>query len=186
MIPSDELPNVTDMEQRAATPRPAAYLDAVCFCQVESLRAQSSKSLRKIQFRCGCVRCRAAAQETHMARSSSDRPPRAPWLLENSSTALLTEYLTLPEVVKAFGKHERSWYRLEEKGEGPPRTVVGKVILYRREAFMEWLRSREEHNGMRFSANGRPRKPPVRAHSSTPSARSIGRTRNARRVRSAA
>jgi hypothetical protein len=105
---------------------------------------------------------------------------------ENNTAILGEEYLSREAVLKAVRKHPRSWYRLEARGDGPPRTVIGKTVFYRRSSFVEWLRSREEHNGVRLSANGRPRKPPARVGSSASSAPSISRTRNARRARRAA
>ena len=93
-----------------------------------------------------------------------------------TSTAILADYFSLDEVVRASGKCLRSWFRLEEKGGGPPRTVIGKSIFYRKSKFQEWLLGLEERPGVRLSANGRPRKPV------TPAVR----TRNARRARRAA
>jgi len=105
--------------------------------------------------------------------------------LEDNSSILGGEYLTLESVLKVFGRHPRTWARLEARGEGPPRTLVGKLVIYRRDAFIEWLRAREERTPGRVSANGRLRKPVARAASNV-SAPSNARTRNARRAGRAA
>lgn len=92
------------------------------------------------------------------------------------SAAILAEYLTLEQILKALRRCARTWFRIERTGDGPPRTVIGKTILYRRDAFIEWLRSREERNGVRLSANGRPR---ILRKQVSP----VGRVRYVRRAR---
>lgn len=93
-----------------------------------------------------------------------------------SNDSIFANYLTRDQILKARGICARTWLRLEQTGDGPPRTVIGRDILYRRDSFMEWLRSREEHNGVRLSANGRPRR--LRKKASSVS-------RNVRRARAA-
>jgi hypothetical protein len=93
-----------------------------------------------------------------------------------SDGSILADYITRDEILRAFGKCVRTWFRLEQAGDGPPRTVIGKQIFYRRDKFKEWMLSHEERGAVRLSANGRPRKlrkPAVPA----------GRVRNARRAR---
>ena len=99
-----------------------------------------------------------------------------PVLEPEDNPAILAEYFPRDHVVKAFGKCLRTWLRMEENGDGPPRTVIGKKVFYRRTKFKEWLLRHEERPGIRLSANGRPRKPVAPA----------SRTRNARRTRRAA
>lgn len=99
-----------------------------------------------------------------------------PVLQPEDSAAILAEYVTRDEVLKALGRCLRTWLRMEENGDGPPRTVIGKTVLYRRSKFNEWLLRHEERPGVRLSANGRPRKPVAPA----------GRTRSTRRTRRAA
>ena len=57
---------------------------------------------------------------------------------------LLTDYLTPTELAAELGVCARTierWHRLRE---APPRTKVGKRVLYRREAVAEWLSAREQ------------------------------------------
>ncbi len=57
---------------------------------------------------------------------------------------LLTDYLTPAELAVELGVCARTierWHRLRE---APPRTKVGKRVLYRRESVAEWLRSCEQ------------------------------------------
>ncbi len=57
---------------------------------------------------------------------------------------LLNEYLTVTECAAELGVDKRTlerWHRLRE---APPRTKIGKRVLYRRAAVAEWLRSLEK------------------------------------------
>ncbi len=57
---------------------------------------------------------------------------------------ILENYLTTTECAAELGIDKRTlerWHRLRE---GPPRTKIGKRVLYRRAAVAEWLRSREQ------------------------------------------
>jgi hypothetical protein len=80
--------------------------------------------------------------------------------------------------------NKRKYFRLAAKGEAPPRITIGKSIFFRKSALIAWLLSREESGPTRICANGRVRKLPVRT--SAPTAPTIARTRNARRVHRAA
>jgi excisionase family DNA binding protein len=65
----------------------------------------------------------------------------------SQSVSILTaEYITPKELAQQLGKSLRTLYRWDELRIGPPRVVVGKLILYRREAVMAWLRSRERRH----------------------------------------
>ena len=60
------------------------------------------------------------------------------------TTSLLAQYITLTECAAELGIDKRTlerWHRLRE---APPRTKLGKRVLYRRDAVAEWLRSREK------------------------------------------
>jgi predicted DNA-binding transcriptional regulator AlpA len=54
------------------------------------------------------------------------------------------ELLTRPQLAIELGLSERSIIRLEQEGKGPPRTVIGRRITYRREAIQRWLKKREQ------------------------------------------
>jgi predicted DNA-binding transcriptional regulator AlpA len=72
------------------------------------------------------------------------------------------ELLTRPQLAIELGLSERSLIRLEKNGEGPPRTVIGRRITYRREAVRQWLKDREQAPApiaKPQSAKGRPRGP---------------------------
>jgi predicted DNA-binding transcriptional regulator AlpA len=73
-------------------------------------------------------------------------------------------YLTRSELAAELGVSERTIWRWDNARVGPPRTTLGRRILYRREGVTKWLKDREV--------------PQVRAGSPTsalPSARSPGR-----------
>ena len=57
---------------------------------------------------------------------------------------ILDGYLTVTECAAELCIDKRTlerWHRLRE---GPPRTKIGKKVLYRREAVADWLRLREK------------------------------------------
>lgn len=59
------------------------------------------------------------------------------------------EYVTPDSLARSLGVSVRTLDRWNAKRSGPPRTVVGRTILYRRESVQEWLRSREERRQAR-------------------------------------
>jgi len=65
---------------------------------------------------------------------------------------LFADYFTADQLAQELGITERHLYERHKVGLAPPRTVVGRTILYRRDAVLEWLRSLEE--GYQPPANG--------------------------------
>jgi hypothetical protein len=62
---------------------------------------------------------------------------------DTSPTTLLVEYLTKKELAAQLHKTVRTIDRMNLAGGGPPPTRIGRTTLYRREAVIDWLRSRE-------------------------------------------
>ncbi len=61
-----------------------------------------------------------------------------------SSKGILSEgYLTTPDLAAELGRSTRTLDRWALTGDGPPRTRIGRKTLYRRDAVIAWLRSRE-------------------------------------------
>ena len=54
-----------------------------------------------------------------------------------------SEYLTVEELSKKLGRSDRTLFRWHARREGPPRTKVGNLILYRRVAVDDWLKTKE-------------------------------------------
>ena len=63
--------------------------------------------------------------------------------------SILGEYVEAPELSRDLGISKRTLDRWHRQRMGPPRTVIGRTILYRRTAVQEWLRSREERRASR-------------------------------------
>ncbi len=63
------------------------------------------------------------------------------------SDQLLEGYLKREQLAKELGKTLRTIDRWERRRIGPPRVVVGRMILYRKEAVREWLLSQEQPPG---------------------------------------
>ena len=59
------------------------------------------------------------------------------------SEPVLSGFLTKEELADELGRNMRTLDRWEVLGIGPPRTLVGRQILYRRSSLLKWLASRE-------------------------------------------
>ena len=64
-------------------------------------------------------------------------------LADTAPTSVLSDYLTKHQLAAQLGRSVRTIDRMASSGEGPPRTRIGHTTLYRRQAVLEWLRSRE-------------------------------------------
>ena len=67
----------------------------------------------------------------------------------NDNAVLIDEYLQPPALAQQLDVSPRTLHRWHTQRIGPPRTTIGKTILYRRAAVQEWLLSREERRGRR-------------------------------------
>jgi hypothetical protein len=56
---------------------------------------------------------------------------------------ILADFLTRSELAVQLDCNERTLDRWELLGTGPPRTYLGRAVLYRRSAVMEWIASQE-------------------------------------------
>jgi excisionase family DNA binding protein len=54
------------------------------------------------------------------------------------------QFLTPDDLARELGASPRTLARWHSRRIGPPRTVIGRTILYRKEAVEAWLRGREE------------------------------------------
>lgn len=57
---------------------------------------------------------------------------------------LLAQYITDKEAARQSGVCKRTLHRWHAQRKGPPRTVVGRRILYKRSSFDAWLASLEQ------------------------------------------
>jgi predicted DNA-binding transcriptional regulator AlpA len=63
---------------------------------------------------------------------------------QSTSSLLQYDYLERPELARELRKSTRTLDRWHSLRIGPPRVVIGRTILYRRQSVLEWLASREE------------------------------------------
>lgn len=56
---------------------------------------------------------------------------------------LRKDYVDKEQLCAGIGISTRTLDRMEVRREGPPRTKIGKRVLYRKAAVREWLESRE-------------------------------------------
>jgi hypothetical protein len=57
---------------------------------------------------------------------------------------VLGEYFTTAQLAKDLSKSVRTLDRWALTGDGPPRTRIGRMTLYRKQAVIDWLRSKEQ------------------------------------------
>ena len=64
----------------------------------------------------------------------------------SSSEPILAEFLTRVELAVELRVNKRTLDRWEALGMGPPRTLVGRQILYRRSSLLKWLAAQERRS----------------------------------------
>lgn len=62
----------------------------------------------------------------------------------SNSVPILSEFLTTEELAAELGRHKRTLDRWGALGTGPPRTRVGRKVLYRRTSVQKWLAAQEQ------------------------------------------
>jgi hypothetical protein len=65
----------------------------------------------------------------------------------SNSEPILSQFFTKEELAAELGRNARTLDRWEVLGMGPPRTLVGRQILYRRSSVQRWLAAQESHGG---------------------------------------
>ena len=62
----------------------------------------------------------------------------------SSSEPILSEFLTKEELAAELRRNPRTLDRWDVLGVGPPRTRVGRQVLYRRASVERWLAAQEQ------------------------------------------
>jgi hypothetical protein len=62
----------------------------------------------------------------------------------SDSVPLLSEFLTKVELAAELRRNVRTLDRWHVLGTGPPRTRVGRKVLYRRASVQKWLAAQEQ------------------------------------------
>ena len=62
----------------------------------------------------------------------------------SDSEPLLSEFLTKEELAAELRRNPRTLDRWAVLGIGPPRTCVGRSVLYRRSSVQKWLSAQED------------------------------------------
>ena len=91
----------------------------------------------------------ATHDDLDQARALLDGPPEGVEKLWSKVNDLAQHRRIDPELSRDLGISKRTLGRWHRQRIGPPRTVIGRTILYRRTAVQEWLRSREERKASR-------------------------------------
>ncbi len=61
----------------------------------------------------------------------------------SNSNPMLSDFLTKEELASELRRNPRTLDRWEVLGMGPPRTLVGRKVLYRRTSVQKWLAAQE-------------------------------------------
>jgi hypothetical protein len=62
----------------------------------------------------------------------------------SNAEPILSEFLSKEELATELGRNVRTLDRWDVLGIGPPRTRVGRTVLYRRASVQEWLAAQEQ------------------------------------------
>ena len=57
--------------------------------------------------------------------------------------SILSEFMTIEQLAAELGRNKRTLDRWDTLGTGPPRTRVGRTVLYRRSSVQRWLVAQE-------------------------------------------
>jgi hypothetical protein len=63
----------------------------------------------------------------------------------SNSEPILSDFLTKEELAAELRRNERTLDRWDALGVGPPRTCIGRTVLYRRVSVQKWLAAQEHH-----------------------------------------
>jgi hypothetical protein len=63
----------------------------------------------------------------------------------SKSEPILSEFLTKEELAAELRRNPRTLDRWDVLGIGPPRTLVGRKVFYRRASIQEWLCAQERN-----------------------------------------
>jgi RNA polymerase alpha subunit/helix-turn-helix protein len=105
--------------------------------------AQVNEALKKRKLRLGMALPPAAPPEPTPPATSPAIAVDATTL--GTTTRVLNGYLTPPELAAQLGVCQRTLARWHRDRTGPPRSVVGRRILYRTESVTAWLAKREKN-----------------------------------------
>ncbi len=64
--------------------------------------------------------------------------------IPRNGDSVLAEYMSRDELAEQLDRCPRTLDRWDSLKIGPPRTIIGRRVLYRRAAVQEWLLSQEE------------------------------------------
>jgi Helix-turn-helix domain len=70
----------------------------------------------------------------------------------SNAEPILAEFLTREELASELRRSPRTLDRWEVHGMGPPRTLVGRQVLYRRSSLLRWLAAQEQRSNQRGGA----------------------------------
>jgi predicted DNA-binding transcriptional regulator AlpA len=81
-----------------------------------------------------------------MSRTTQSAESQLEYGAESMPRLLAIEYVTPEQLAAELGISVRTLHRWHtaRQGQGPPRVVLGRVVIYRRSSVLAWIESREE------------------------------------------
>lgn len=73
----------------------------------------------------------------------------------SNTDPILSDFLTKEALAAELGRNPRTLDRWDVLGIGPPRTFVGRKILYRRVSVQRWLAAQEDRDRKNTAATAR-------------------------------
>jgi len=64
----------------------------------------------------------------------------------SNAEPILAEFLTREQLASELRRNPRTLDRWEALGMGPPRTLVGRQVFYRRSSLLKWLAAQEQRS----------------------------------------
>lgn len=91
-----------------------------------------------------CIPHAAENNNIEVRRPLAGRPKPMPPVSDSRVSTLFTDYLTQAAMAEAIGVSERTLTRWHSLRVGPPRTVIGRKILYHIPIARAWIAAQEE------------------------------------------
>jgi hypothetical protein len=84
-----------------------------------------------------------------MERTQERTMATSPQTQQESQIRPFEDYWSEDELAHTFKRHPKTLARWAAAGKGPPRTVIGRMILYKKSSVEEWLAQQERRPGER-------------------------------------
>jgi predicted DNA-binding transcriptional regulator AlpA len=74
---------------------------------------------------------------------------------ESETNPFPDTHYTQTELARKLGRSKRTLWRWESRGVAPPKTVLGRLVLYKKSSVEDWLAQQERRPGRKRAASVR-------------------------------